>query len=519
VALAVASLLAVPVAASAAGTTAGTTSVTAEVVGGPDLAAPGVVVHPGAGATALPVVDADTWLLADLTTGQVLAAKGAHSRVLPASTLKTLTAVTLMPKLDKTQVVTATYDQAKADGGHVGIVPGATYSIWDLWHGLLLPSANDAAAALADANGGMATTVRDMQAMALSLGAHDTVVKNDSGLDARGQVSSAYDMALFARAALAIPDFAKVTKTFHYGFPGRPARGTATRKTYQIYTQNRLLVHGYKGVIGGKTGFTSLAHRTYWGAASRGGHVLVATLFQIHEPTEAAAKKLLTWGFANLAKVTPVGTLVGPHDGTSTAASASGEQSPAAVAAGGGTTAAGGPTVAAGSGAPWAPIVAVVGLLALVGGGVLWWRRREPDYAGTLPAAVLTTGTAAPSTPRPAHAAARTSPSVVVSGGRHATQAATPQATAATPAVGAPAVDAPTVDATTVDSPTVDSPTVDTATVGTATVERPAVEPAAEVPAPQPPTAGPLVVDPPAPRPQTGGHVRIITPPGRTPGA
>ena len=73
-------------------------------------------------------------------------------------------------------------------------------------------------------------------------------------------------------------------------------------------------MHGYKGAIGGKTGFTSLAHRTYWGAASRGGHTLVVTLFQIHEPTEAAARKLLNWGFANLATVTPVGTLVGPLD-------------------------------------------------------------------------------------------------------------------------------------------------------------------------------------------------------------
>jgi D-alanyl-D-alanine carboxypeptidase (penicillin-binding protein 5/6) len=376
VALAVVALLAAPVAASA--TPAPAFARAADVVGGPDLAAPGIVLHPGPGTGRLPTVQADTWLLADLTTGQVLAAKGAHTRVLPASTLKTLTAVTLMPKLDKQQVVTATWDQARADGGHVGIVPGGTYSVWDLWHGLLLPSANDAAAALADANGGMTATVADMQVMATHLQANDTTVRNDSGLDAPGQLSSAYDMALFARAALAIPDFAKVTKTFNYSFPGRPVRGTAVRKTYKIYTQNRLLIHGYKGVLGGKTGFTSLAHRTYWGAASRGGHVLVVTLFQIHEPTESAARALLDWGFANLAKVTPVGTLAAPIDPSSPAPSPS-DQLTNAVAAGGGTTAAGGATTNASGSAPWKPIALVLLLVGLVACGVLWWRRREPE--------------------------------------------------------------------------------------------------------------------------------------------
>jgi D-alanyl-D-alanine carboxypeptidase (penicillin-binding protein 5/6) len=371
--LALAALLAAPVAAAAV--PGATTARGADVVGGPGLAAPGIAVTPLAGATPLPAIDADTWLLADLTTGEVLAAKGAHTKVLPASTLKTLTAVTLMPKLDKEQVVTATWKQARADGGHVGIVPGATYSVWDLWHGLLLPSANDAAAALADTNGGMTATVREMQAMATHLQATDTTVKNDSGLDAKGQVSSAYDMALFARAALEIPDFRTVTKTFHYPFPGRPVKAGAPRKTYQIYTQNRLLIHGYKGVIGGKTGFTSLAHRTYWGAATRGGHTLVVTLFQIHEPTETAARALLDWGFANRSKVAPVGTLVAPVEASSPGSTA---QATASAVGGGGTTASGGTTSASSGGIPWKPVAAVVLVLALVAAGVLWWRRRNP---------------------------------------------------------------------------------------------------------------------------------------------
>jgi D-alanyl-D-alanine carboxypeptidase (penicillin-binding protein 5/6) len=282
------------------------------VVGGPLLAGTGVIEHPLAGAAPLPKISADTWLIADLTTGEVLAAKNPHARVRPASTLKTLTSVTLMPELDKNAVHVGTNKDVRVDGSHVGIVSGATYSVWDLWHGLLLPSGNDAAMALANQYGGFDKTVSAMQAMARNLQAHDTHVVNPSGLDADGQLTSAYDMALIAGAAMKIPDFRTVANTKSYAFPGYMPKAGHQRKTFQIYTENRLLRHDYRGIAGGKTGFTSLAHRTFWAAAERNGHMLLVTLFQIHEPTEQAAKELLNWGFNNRTKVSPVGTLVVP---------------------------------------------------------------------------------------------------------------------------------------------------------------------------------------------------------------
>ena len=269
-----------------AGTLVGPASAT-ELIGGPLLAGAGVIEHPLPTAKPLPKIDADTWLLADLTTGDVLAAKNPHARVRPASTLKTLTSVALMPLLDRNTVHTATDRDVRVDGSHVGIVSGATYTVWDLWNGLLLPSGNDAAMALADQYGGAPKTVEAMQTMAHQLQALDTHVVNPSGLDADGQVTSAYDMALIAAV-------------------GQP------RKTFKIFTENRLLRHNYPGIAGGKTGFTSLAHRTFWAAADRGGHLLVVTLFQIHEPTERAATALLNWGFANRTALTPIGTLVRP---------------------------------------------------------------------------------------------------------------------------------------------------------------------------------------------------------------
>ncbi len=450
--------------------TTGTTAVTSDPVGGPALASPGIVLKPGPGTTQLPKIDADAWVLADITTGEVLAAKAPHKQVLPASTLKTLTAVTLMPVLPKDQVVTISDTVTHADGSHVGLVSGGTYTVWDLWHGLLLPSGNDAAAALAEANGGMAATVKAMQAKAVELGALDTRVMNDSGLDNLKQHTSAYDMALFARAAMSNPDFATVTKTISYNFPGKPVAAGARRSTYKIYTQNRLLLHDFPGTVGGKTGFTSLAHRTFWGAAERGGHTLVVTIFQVKQPTEQAAKALLTWGFANRARLEPVGTLVDPTQPSaepSQSASASG----AAVGAGtSGTSAIGAGTTAVSLGSTLRLVLVPIALVLVVG-GIVWWllRRRRPRTPSSGP--VLLTAPAPDSTPvviLPVVSPDDTAPVPVVRPGTAARPAPSPAPQPTPPA-------------------------------------------ATEVPADE---AAPQPVAPPqpAPRPQTSGNVRIVRP-------
>jgi len=346
------------------------------VIGGPALAGTGIIQSPLAGAQPLPKVNADTWLIADATTGEVLAAKNPHAHVRPASTLKTLTALTLMPVLDRNLVHTATEKDVRVEGSHVGIVSGATYTVWDLWNGLLLPSGNDAATALANQNGGVTKTVAAMQSVAHQLQALDTHVVNPSGLDADGQVSSAYDMALIAAAAMKLPDFRTVTNTKSYSFPGFMPKSGKARKTFQIYTENRLLRHNYPGIVGGKTGFTSLAHRTFWAAADRNGHTLIVTLFQIHQPTESAAQALLNWGFANRTKVNPVGTLVSPTaavdqlQGASLASSSPSSES-------GGVTA----TNASADQSTQSSVASYVGLVVGIGmvlAGVIavWMRRR-----------------------------------------------------------------------------------------------------------------------------------------------
>ncbi|MGP3984937.1 D-alanyl-D-alanine carboxypeptidase family protein [Streptomyces sp. KR80] len=297
----------------------------AAAAGGPLLPRPGVQVRPRAGATQLPKLSALSWMVTDARTGRVLAARDAHRPMAPASTLKTLFAVTLLPKLPQATLRTVTAaDLAGVGAGssRVGVKPGKRYTVADLWRGVFLSSGNDAVRALAAMNGSMSETISQMRAKARALGAHDTRVASADGYDAPGQVSSAYDLTLFARAGLADPRFVRYASTPVAKFPtGRGADGRATG-SYEIRNTNRLLVGApglspYAGLIGVKNGYTSHAGNTLVVAARRGGRTLVVTVMNPRSGMPNAvyreAGSLLDWGFASANRVSAVGSLPAPR--------------------------------------------------------------------------------------------------------------------------------------------------------------------------------------------------------------
>lgn len=270
--------------------------------GGAQLAEPGKIVNLGPESEPLPKIKAATWLVANMDTGEIYAAKGPHTLRAPASTLKTLTALTLMPQLDPQAEVTAKKRAVNTYGSKVGLKLGKQYTIEELYYALLLPSANDAAIALAQANGGVKKTLTQMNATAQSLGAVNTVAKTPNGLDSPGQVSTAFDLALIGREAMKLDNFREIVQTEKYAFPYK-------KKTRDIYNTNRMLTDGFKGALGVKTGFTTDAGRTFIGAAERKGTTLIFVGMGIKESTADAAGKLLSWAFANKDTVTPIGTL------------------------------------------------------------------------------------------------------------------------------------------------------------------------------------------------------------------
>ena len=263
-----------------------------------------LVSYPSRKAPRLPRVNASAFVIADASTGQVLAAKDPHGWFRPASTLKVLTAITLIPALNPSATVVATKQEANVTPNVVGLLPGHSYKISDLFTALLTISANDAAMALASATGSLSQGMAMMNAEAHHLQADDTVAKDPNGLDAPRQRTSAYDLALFARQALALPAFLKYDQTITAKFR------VSKKKTETLYNQNSLLT-SYKGAIGGKIGWTSSAGATYIGMARRNGVTLIVTLLHCPAMTEVnAAKSLLNWGFSVDGRVKPVGTLV-----------------------------------------------------------------------------------------------------------------------------------------------------------------------------------------------------------------
>src|ERR1700722_14630787 len=325
-------------------------------VGGAQLGSKGVVVdNPSHSAPGLPNIKASAFVVADAGTGQVLAAKDPHGLYRPASTLKMLTAVTLIPLLNPDATVVASKQATSTVPNVVGLVAGRAYKISDLFTALLTISPNDAAIALTQAAGSFGEGMSLINGEARHLQADDTVAVDPNGLDAPGQHTSAYDLALIARQALKLPAFLKYDQT-------RSARFVvARRKAVQLYNQNTLLTT-YPGAVGGKIGWTNAAGATYVGMATRHGVTLIVTLLHCPALTEiTAAEKLLNWGFAADGKVAAVGTLVGPAEPPSAVASAAAAASASASASVAGEShPVTGPSVLAAAGFSCAAVLAVV---------------------------------------------------------------------------------------------------------------------------------------------------------------
>ncbi|MFD4030341.1 D-alanyl-D-alanine carboxypeptidase family protein [Streptomyces sp. NPDC058637] len=367
-------------------------------VGGKRLGEVGTQVQLGPGAPVLPKkLTGRSWIVADAENGQVLASHNAHWRLPPASTLKMLFADTVLPALQPKTMTHMVSEEDLAGVGEgsslVGVKEDHSYTVHDLWLGVFLQSGNDAVHVLSEMYGGVDATVAAMQRHAEELQALDTKVVSPDGYDAPTQVSSAYDLTLFARSGLQKADFREYSATATAQFPGEKKKGKK-RETFGIQNTNRLItgdigVDPYKGIAGVKNGYTTHAGNTFTGVAERDGKVLLVTVMNpSSEESHAVYKEaasLLDWGFASSGKVTPVGELVPPRS--------------AATGAGKGARPAGGSTKAdarvdaaaaastAGSGGAWIALSITGGLLVVLAAGVFLVNRRWPlpDLVRRLP--------------------------------------------------------------------------------------------------------------------------------------
>lgn len=280
------------------------------VLWGSVLAAPAPVRAVGglaplpAPAPAAPKLSAKAALVREDTEGRTLLNKAADIPLPPASTIKMLTAITAL-KLGQPG---DTVEIIKADlvgGSTMGLQAGDTLTLGNLLHGLLIPSGNDAATAIARLEGAklpdaarlgpVGAFVARMNETGAAVGLKGTKAVNPHGLDAAGQSATATDLARLAELVLADPVLAPIVRLKEARIPSRLG-------SYAVKNTNELL--GTPGVIGVKTGTEELAGQNLVLAVDEGNHRLIAVIMN-SEDRYADARALLAYARGNWAWLSP----------------------------------------------------------------------------------------------------------------------------------------------------------------------------------------------------------------------
>ena len=210
-------------------------------------------------------------VLIEAESGDVIYEKDAHSRRGPASTTKIMTAIVAAEHSSPDEIVTVDSRAANVEGSSAYLYAGEKVTMETLMYALMLRSANDAAAAIAyHVAGGIEEFAAMMNEKAAELGLCDTHFVNPHGLDDGEHYTSAYDLAMIARAALENETVRKIVGTKTYS--ATMEEGDATR----VFVNHNRLLFTYDDIIGVKTGFTKKCGRTLVSAANRDGVTVIA---------------------------------------------------------------------------------------------------------------------------------------------------------------------------------------------------------------------------------------------------
>ncbi len=245
------------------------------------------------GPAAAPAVNAWSIAVVDEDSGALLYGRDPHRQLPPASLTKIFTAlVALEQGGDLHRSITVQFDPSElVESTLMGIKPGESYTLEDLLYGLMLPSGNDAALAIANAIGGSEPQFALlMNAEAAALGLKDSHFVNAHGLDAAGHYSSAYDLAQAARyGMLHFAEFRELAKAKAWEVHGS--------RTYWVYNLNRFL-RSYNGSDGVKIGYTDNSGPAIVASATRNGHRVYVALIHCGDIV-ADSTPLFNWVFDN----------------------------------------------------------------------------------------------------------------------------------------------------------------------------------------------------------------------------
>jgi D-alanyl-D-alanine carboxypeptidase (penicillin-binding protein 5/6) len=276
-------------------------------------------------AETLKLVQANSYLLLDVTTGNAILSENTQQEVSIASTTKMMTALVLVEQVsDLSAMVTCGNEVYVSDPASslAGLVKGQTLSYKDLLYGLMLPSGNDAAQVIAVAvSGSIPAFVERMNQRAKELGMTHTQFENPHGLYGANHYSTAEDLAILAQAVLDNPTLLEVVSTREYTLPAN-WKYPQGRKVYNFNpllhettmgnspqgdpTPNPYYVEGTQGI---KTGFINEAGYCLVAAATQEGRTLIAVVLGSETPQlrSQSTAALLRYGFdhTSIVEITP----------------------------------------------------------------------------------------------------------------------------------------------------------------------------------------------------------------------
>lgn len=253
-------------------------------------------------------IASDTGILMDADTGTVLFDKGGDQQRYPASITKIMTLLVAVENSSMDEQVTFTETGVRnvaADSSNINSKVGEVMTMQDCLHALMIISANDAAAQIAEHVGGTEQNFIDMMNQrAAEIGCTNTHFTNSSGLPDENHYSSAKDMALIFREGLKNKDFRSVLGDADYTI--QPTNMTSDKRV--MHTHHPMFAPEsdiyYPGCIGGKTGFTNLAAHTLVTAVEQNGTTYIAVVMHGVELSTCCldSKALFDYGFGNFTK-------------------------------------------------------------------------------------------------------------------------------------------------------------------------------------------------------------------------
>lgn len=225
-------------------------------------------------------ISASSAIVMDLNNDRIYFEKNIHEKRLIASTTKIMTCIVAIENADISKKIMVGDEILKAFGSAIYIEIGEKLTLKDLLLGLMLRSGNDAAIVIAkNVAGNMEKFAQLMNEKATQIGMKNTIFYNSHGLeedDGKGNISTAYDMALLTK-------YAYQNNTFREIFGTKKVTVKSSKKTYSWTSKNKL-IHRYDFITGGKTGFTEKARRTLVTTASKDNISLV--IVTLNDPND-----------------------------------------------------------------------------------------------------------------------------------------------------------------------------------------------------------------------------------------